>query len=449
MDPEMGSITQYYNILAEPQLRFWQFNGSGFSNTFYLSRNLFLNPKPRFLFQPPTSCLYYLHMPLLVPIAFLAFIALGLPDGILGIAWPSMRSTFAVPLDALGILLTAAVVGYTLSSFSCGLLLKRMTIGALLAASTFLTAFSLAGYALLPTFPALLAAAFTAGLGGGAVDSALNTYAAFRFRPRSLNWLHASYSLGGFLGPLVMSGVLFLGGPWRWGYAFVAAAQVLLGAVFLITRRAWEVPASVASPASAPSPTSHASYRETLSRGKVWLGIFAFLFYTGLEFSVAQWAYTLLTQARGLEAGKAALWVSVYWGGFMGGRILAGFLPLGDRTALLLRLAPLGMIAGAVLVLAGGAGSAVLAGLALFGLAFAPVYPALVSITPRRLGARDSANAMGFQVAAATVGVALVPGLIGMAAERIGVESIGWSWLAAAGVVLVCLALVARDKPAA
>ena len=391
-------------------------------------------------------------MPLLLPIAFLAFIALGLPDGILGVSWPSMRADFSVPLDALGLLLTAAVAGYVLSSFSCGLILKRLRIGTLLALSTWLTAASLAGYAMLPSFPALLSAAFLAGLGGGAVDSALNTYAAVRFRARSLNWLHASYSLGGFLGPVVMSGVIALGGPWRWGYTLVAVVQALLGAVFLFTRRAWDATPGGADPDFAASAQAavagpartHSSYRETLSRGKVWLGILAFLFYSGLEFSVAQWGFTLLTEGRGLLAGKAASWISVYWGAFLGGRILAGLLPLGDRREQLLRVCPFGILAGAAFIAAGGSGPVTLAGLAVLGLAFAPIYPAMVSITPERLGFRDSANAMGFQVAAATVGSAVIPGLIGISAERLGVGTIAWCWLGAGLLVQIALALMSR-----
>ncbi|HLP40948.1 MAG TPA: MFS transporter, partial [Fibrobacteria bacterium] len=178
-------------------------------------------------------------MPLLLPLSFLAFIALGLPDGILGVSWPSMRSALGVPLDALGLLLAVGASGYILSSFSSGKLLSRMGVGALLAASTLITAFSLAGYAAAPAFPALLAAGFAAGLGGGAVDAALNTYAAFRFPPRLLNWLHAAYSLGALLGPLVMAGILAVGGSWRWGYATVAAVQLVLGGVFLATRATW------------------------------------------------------------------------------------------------------------------------------------------------------------------------------------------------------------------
>lgn len=393
-------------------------------------------------------------MPLLLPIAFLAFIALGLPDGILGVSWPSMRADFSVPLDALGPLLASAVAGYVLSSFSCGLLLRRMRIGTLLALSTWLTSASLAGYALLPSFPALLSAAFLAGLGGGAVDSALNTYAAVRFRARSLNWLHASYSLGGFLGPVVMSGVIALDGPWRWGYTLVAMVQALLGAVFLFTRRAWDTASGAGHPrfmasdpvAAAGPAVAASSYRETLSRGGVWLGILAFLVYSGMEFSVAQWGFTLLTEGRGLLAGKAASWIGVYWGAFLGGRILAGLLPLGGRSGLLLRVCPVGILAGAALIAGGGSGPVTLAGLAIVGLAFAPIYPAMVSVTPARLGLRDSANAMGFQVAAATVGSAVIPGLIGILAERLGVGTIAWSWLGAAVLVQIGLALMARGS---
>lgn len=378
-------------------------------------------------------------MNLLAPLAFLAFIALGLPDGILGVAWPSMRQAFGAPLDALGLLLLAIMAGYVISSFACGKLLARMGVGTLLSLSTLLTAVSLLGYAVLPVFPALLLAAALAGLGGGAVDSALNTYAAFRFQPRSLNWLHASYSLGAFLGPATVSLVLAAGLSWRWAYVLVAAVQGVLGTVFWFTRRRWVLgghSAEAAKPAEPP-----AAFAETLRLGKVWISVLAFFLYTGLEFSVGQWSFTLLTEGRGLATAKAALWVSGYWGAFTGGRVLAGLLPLGDRSQLLLRLCPAGMLAGAALAAFGGTSWATPAGLALLGLFFAPVYPAMVALTPARLGARHAANAMGFQVAAATVGLAVVPALIGVVARRWGLESIGQAWVLVSLLVWAVLCL--------
>lgn len=387
-------------------------------------------------------------MPLLVPLAFLAFIALGLPDGILGVAWPTMRRDFGVPLDAMGLLLGTAVVGYFASSFSCGKLLALLGLGNLLAFSTWLAAASLLGYALLPAFPLLLIAACLAGLGGGAVDSALNTYAAFRFRPRTLNWLHASYSLGAFLGPATVAAAIAMGWTWRWAYGAVALVQGLLGLVFFVARHRWDAAVSGPAPETAAAADAAApAYRETLALGPVWLGVLAFFLYTGLEYAVGQWSYTLIREGRGLAPATAAVWVSIYWGAFTGGRVIAGLLPLGDRTALLLRLCAAGMTAGAALTAVGGGGPLTPVGLGLLGLSFAPIYPALVASTPARLGRRHSANAMGFQVAAATAGIAALPAVIGVAARRLGLEAIAQGWvLCALAALAVLLALAAETR---
>jgi fucose permease len=383
-------------------------------------------------------------MGFLSAVAFLAFIALGLPDGILGVAWPALHADLGIPLDALGLLLGAAMAGYILSSMGAGKLLSRFGTGGLLAASALLAGISLAGYALSPNLAVLLLAGFASGLGGGAVDASLNTFAAYRFSPRALHWLHASYSLGALLGPVTLAAVLAFSAAesaWRLGYALVAAIQILLGAVFLLTRRAWSI--------EGPGPDSpggrSASYRETLRRPGVLLGVTAFFLYAGLEFAVGQWAYTLLTLGRGIGTAEAALWVGVFWGSFFGGRVLAGLLPLGNRVRLLLRLCPAGMVAGAALVLAGGNGYATLAGLSLLGFAFAPVFPLMVASTPARLGPRHAANAMGFQVAAATVGMAALPGLIGVAAGRMGTGVIPQAWALVAVLVLPGLLALSRQ----
>jgi fucose permease len=176
--------------------------------------------------------------------------------------------------------------------------------------------------------------------------------------------------------------------------------------------------------------------------------VLAFFLYTGLEYSVGQWSYTLLREGRGLEPGRAALWVSLYWGGFTGGRVVAGLLPLADRTAAVLRLCSAGMAVGAALAALGHGRWPTPLGLLLVGLSFAPIYPALVASTPARIGRRHSANAMGFQVAAATAGMAAIPALIGVAARRLGLEAIARGWvlcaLAALSVLLVLAGEVGR-----
>jgi fucose permease len=397
-------------------------------------------------------------MAFLSAVAFLAFIALGLPDGILGVAWPALHAVLGIPLDALGLLLGAAMAGYILSSMGTGKLLALFGTGGLLAASTLLAGISLAGYALSPNLAVLLLAGFASGLGGGAVDASLNTFAAYRFSPRTLHWLHASYSLGALLGPAALSAVMAVsaaGSAWRLGYALVAAIQIVLALVFLLTRRAWSMngPGQGAEGGESTSVTHasihasiHASYGETLRRPGVLQGVLAFFLYAGLEFAVGQWAYTLLTLGRRMETAKAALWVGVFWGSFFGGRVLAGLLPLGGRVRLLLRLGPAGMVAGSMLALLGGNSYATLAGLSLLGFAFAPVFPLMVAATPSRLGRRHAANAMGFQVAAATVGMAAVPGLVGVAAGRLGMEVIPRAWVLVAVLVLWSLFAMSRGQ---
>lgn len=381
---------------------------------------------------------------LLLPIAFLAFAALGLPDGILGVSWPAMREGFRVPLDALGLLLAISTAGYVVSSFWCGWLVARLGLGGLLAASTFLAAASLAAYAASPNFGVLMGAGLAAGLGGGAVDAGLNTYAALRFPPRFINWLHASYSLGALLGPLLMAAVLAHGGLWRGGYALVAAVQAGLGVVFLLTLKAWRTRASTRdSPAGSPV-SAPIGYLEALSDSRVWPGIAAFFLYTGLEFSVGQWAYSLLTLGRGLDKARAGLWVGLFFGGFFAGRALAGGLPLGGNLRLILRGAPACLVAAALSAWLGGTGPFAAAGLLLLGLACAPIYPALVAATPLRLGVRLAAHAMGMQVAAATLGIAVLPGLIGILAQRAGAGSIALGWIALSAMAGGALLWAAR-----
>ncbi|MDL2344576.1 MFS transporter, partial [Deinococcus sp. MIMF12] len=190
--------------------------------------------------------------PLLALLAFLAFVSLGLPDGLLGVSWPSMRGTFGVPLDALGLLAAVQTAGYLTSSFLSGRLLRVMPIGTVLALSTLAAAAALLGFALTPGWPLLLAFGFVAGLGGGAVDAGLNAYGARHFSARTLNWLHAFFGLGTTLGPLIVTAVLGSGNVWRWSYVIVGCAQLGLALTFFLTRRRWAGHAAPGGEAAAP-----------------------------------------------------------------------------------------------------------------------------------------------------------------------------------------------------
>src|SRR3954462_2357819 len=188
----------------------------------------------------------------LLALVFVGFVSLGLPDGLLGVGWPSIRRTFDLPLDALGALLIAAMVGYTLASLSSGWVVERIGVGRLLALSCLLTASGLFGYALAPSWAVMVALGMVAGLGAGAIDAGLNGYVALQHSPRLLSWLHACFGVGAATGPAIMSAVLEAGHPWRLGYAIVGAGQLLLGLCFLLTRGQWQV-----RDAPTPQPPAH------------------------------------------------------------------------------------------------------------------------------------------------------------------------------------------------
>ncbi len=358
---------------------------------------------------------------LLLGLCYLGFVSLGLPDGLLGVAWPSIRRSFALPLDALGPLLLATTTGYVASSSASGWILRRTHVGALLTLSCATTAASLALYATAPAWGFLLAGGLLAGLGAGAIDAGLNTHVASQHGPRTLNWLHACYGVGAASGPLLMASVLMAGHPWRRGYALVGAGQLALALGFLASGALWP---RAATRAAAPLPPA-APGASALRLPIAWLGIAAFFVYTGLEAAAGAWAYSFLTEARGVAPMRAGSWVSAYWAALMAGRLVFGLLVRPAALPQLLR--------GCLALLAVGAGLLSLAvapalafgGLALFGFAAGPVFPSLIAATPARVGEGHAASAIGFQIAAAALGQSLLPGLVGALGERLGLGVLG------------------------
>jgi MFS family permease len=193
---------------------------------------------------------------LLLVIAYIGFVSLGLPDAVLGVAWPSLRESFLLPQSGLGLVLIAVGIGYFSASFSMGYLVQRLGIGWLLTLSTLFMAVSLTGYALSQSWAFFLACAVIAGMGAGAIDGGLNAYAAEHFSGRQMNWLHASYGLGATLGPLIMTAALQQTGTWRWGYATVAFCMLAMTAAFALTRNQWATPSPEAL-VDVPAPIPH------------------------------------------------------------------------------------------------------------------------------------------------------------------------------------------------
>lgn len=381
---------------------------------------------------------------LLVGLAYAAFISLGLPDGLTGVAWPSIRATFGLPLDALGIFATTGTIGYLISSFTSGRAMARIGVGWLLVLSCLATAISLLGYGFAPLWAVMVALGLLAGLGAGAIDAGLNTYAAEEFSPRTMNWLHAAFGLGAATGPLLMSAVISAGLSWRLGYLIVGVAQLLLAGCFLLTRKEWRAHHDETQAAPAPGAPMLATFRLPVT----WLSILLFFLYTGLEFAAGQWLYTLLTEARGIAPAPAGMWVSAYWGSLMLGRIFSGAIVERMTIQRLLQLAMGGALLGVTLLWLNLTPWLALAGVALLGLSLAPMFPSFMSLTPGRTDQTHAANTVGFQVAAAMLGGAALVGGFGVLADRVGLEALGPFLLVTAVLLTGVYLLLERIAPA-
>lgn len=365
-------------------------------------------------------------MPLLA-LAYLAFIGLGLPDPLPGTLWPAIAPAYRLPNAALGLVLGGAAAGYVVAGLLAGRLITWMGIGGVLAASLGATALAAAGQAFAPPWAGFVALAVLAGLGGGAVDAALNAFAAARFKPRHLNWMHGCWGLGATLGPALAAALLAADLGWQAGYAAVALILIALTTGFALTLRRWDAAAPL-------PPAARVSAGQVLRLPLARRQMLIFFVYTGLEAGAGQWAATVLA-ARGATAAEAAAAATLFWGALAGGRIALGFVVDRIGADRLLRLcAPIAVLAA--LAFAAGIGTPALVVMA---IGLAPIYPTLMARTPARLGAAASVHAMGFQVAAAMTGVAVLPAGMGAAADAFGAGAVPVAIAALSALVAVLL----------
>ena len=365
--------------------------------------------------------------------ALAAFVMLGLADGALGVAWPSLRSVFDRSVSDLGLLIAFGSVGYRTASFAYGWLHVRMGTGILLGSGSGLMVLGLAGFAVSPVWAGIAIAAVCTGFGGGLVDTGMNAHAALAFDIRSINLLHASYGVGATLGPLVITVSLTTSGVWRGGYAALALLQVVTAALVWARRRRW-----VAGEDDAPLPSPGSMH---LRR---WLLIVSFFLYTGAEVAAGQWAFTLLTEDRGMSTATAGAWVAAYWAGLTAGRFLFGMV--GDRVS------PTRTIDGSVLLALVGLGVVWVdpvglgqIGLPIAGLGFAAVFPTLVAVTPARIGRDRSTRSMGYQLAAANIGAASIPWVLGLVAGSYGLDTLAPGLFATTTLLMVVHVLADRE----
>jgi fucose permease len=341
-------------------------------------------------------------------LACLAYLSVALPGSVLGLLWPSMRLSFHQPVAALGVLLVFGVAASAMSSVVTGRLLSPTRMGPMLALGTVASGAALALEALAPSLGVFAGGMVAFGLGFGAIDTALNAYAARRFGARQINWMHASYGLGATLGPLLVTALLAHGLTWRGVCGAMAAAQAAVAVVFAVARRAWEEP-SVAMAEPRQSPSGPPAVK---ARAAVVLTASAFAAVeTGIESGAGIWAFVYLTTGRGLPPAAAGVAVSAYWATMFAGR--AGLGPVAEHLgpARVLAGGVAGVTLGSTLLAAGGPGFLAIAGLMIIGLSAAPIFPLLTLTTAQRTGADVTA----LQVAASAIGGAALPAVIGLA----------------------------------
>jgi len=311
--------------------------------------------------------------------------------------------------------------------------------------SNALVGLGLVGYALAPAWWAMVACAFLVGLGSGTTDAGMNTYVAVNHSTRVVNWSHAAFGLGATAGPALLTTIFALGYSWRCGYGVVAVLRALLALVFALTLRQWSSPTD--EPDGSVRARVRTSVASTLRLPIMWLSIGVFLTYTGIELTAGQWCYSLFTEARGISPEVAGLWTSIFWGSLTAGRLLIGFFSDRISGIHLMRLCFVGMLCGGGLLCLRGWNAPGFVGLALVGFACAPVFPALIALTPRRIGAMHAPNAIGFQLSAAAIGGAVLPGLTGVLAENVGLEVVGPVLVVSALVIFGLHEAVVRMLP--
>lgn len=353
----------------------------------------------------------------LLVITYIGFISLGLPDSILGVVWPSVYPHFGLTADHLGVVLAATVSGYLVSSILAGRALQLLGVGGLLAASCALVSVSLAGFALAPVWAIFVGSAVIAGLGAGAIDSGLNAYAARHFSARQMNWLHACWGVGATLSATTAAVLLANHVPWQWTYGSVFFVMLGMTALFTLTLKAWKTSPEPAEPTVADAPAlqdlAPPSMREALRHPLVIAQVMVFFVYSGCEMTAANWSYSLLTQYRELSEGLAGAAVSLFWISLTAGRFLLGAIAdqVGVRR-LLSRCVTAGLLGGLCFVFAPWSWVSI-AGLAVLGASLAPIYPGMMTLTPRHLG-RLADHAVGFQVGGAILGQVSIPSLGGV-----------------------------------
>lgn len=351
-------------------------------------------------------------MMFLLGIIYLSFISLGLPDALLGSAWPNIYLEFEVPVSYVGIISMIIAVGTVISSLSSDRLTKKYGTGKVTALSVGTTALALFGFSISHNFISLCLWAIPYGLGAGSVDASLNNYVALHFSSKHMSWLHCMWGIGATLGPYIMGLVLTNNKPWNGGYRIISILQVILTIILITSLGKWKKQDNTAT------STKALSLKEILNIPGAKEIMICFFCYSAIEQTSMLWASSYLNLAEGIDAKTAATFASLFCIGITIGRGINGFIAMKLKDEQMIHMGIVIIFIGIVSMFL----SYSLLGFILIGLGCAPIYPCIIHSTPNHFGANNSQAIIGVQMASAYIGTCLMPPLFGLIVRHLSIK---------------------------
>ena len=362
---------------------------------------------------------------LLLAVIYLSFISLGLPDALLGSAWPTMYQEFHVPVSYAGILSMTIAGGTIISSLQSDRLTKKFGSGKVTAFSVLMTAVALFGFSISSSFWMLYLWAIPYGLGAGSVDASLNNYVALHYESRHMSWLHCMWGVGASVGPYIMSFVLTNGQSWNMGYRYISIIQIVLTAMIMMSLPLWknrsseEITGIDSNVSENTNPDKVLSLKEIFAIPGAKPLLLMFFCYCALEQTAGLWASSYMVLKHGLDVKTAAGYGSLFYVGITIGRAISGFITMKLNDNQMIRLGQALVLLGIALMFLPLGHQVALVGLIIVGLGCAPIYPCVIHSTPANFGADKSQAIIGVQMASAYVGTLAMPAIFGFVANHI------------------------------
>jgi len=353
-----------------------------------------------------------LTMALLI-IIYLSFISLGLPDSLLGSAWPSMYNSLNVPLHYAGFISMIIAGGTVISSILSEKIIRRFGTGIVTSVSVLMTAAALIGFSVSGSFLYLCLCAVPLGLGAGSVDAALNNYVALHYKARHMSWLHCFWGIGASAGPMIMSSFLIRQNSWHSGYRTIGIIQFCLVFLLFISLPLWKGN----KPEEGKTQNNPIKLKKILSLAGAKEILIAFFCYCTIETITGLWGASFLVMEKGISPEIAAKWIALYYIGITSGRFISGFITIKLSNRQMIRLGQIIIGCGVIVLALPFGNTTLLPGLFMIGLGCAPIYPSLLHETPKNFGEEYSQAMMGIQMGSAYIGTTLMPPVFGWIAS--------------------------------